>query len=348
MTFTTRPTCEGTFGMVSSTHWLASQSAMARCSSAAATPSTRRSPPGSSCTSSSRTSTVPAARCPPSSPPRTTRPRSCCAARGRAPAGATIEHFRSSGLDLDPGLRALGGRRARRGRRLAAAAAGPRHAVAEEVLEPAIGYARHGHPLIGRVGATVEAVRDCSGALADLRRPLAPRRPAPGAGILFGNPAYADTLEPTGRRGQGGGRRPRGADRRRPARWSEGFVAEAVDAFRAAAVPGLQRRPHAGLVTGADMAALLGDLGGARDHRLPRLRGREDRVCGARARCCWRPRAYSTRCPTRRSTRPPRGHARRRGGPQARLRRPRGVVRRRRTSRSPRCSRRRTPERAAP
>jgi gamma-glutamyltranspeptidase/glutathione hydrolase len=28
MTFTTRPTLRGTFGMVSSTHWLASQSAM--------------------------------------------------------------------------------------------------------------------------------------------------------------------------------------------------------------------------------------------------------------------------------------------------------------------------------
>ena len=27
--FTTRPTLQGTFGMVSSTHWLASQSAMA-------------------------------------------------------------------------------------------------------------------------------------------------------------------------------------------------------------------------------------------------------------------------------------------------------------------------------
>lgn len=29
MHFTTRPTLQGTFGMVSSTHWLASQSAMA-------------------------------------------------------------------------------------------------------------------------------------------------------------------------------------------------------------------------------------------------------------------------------------------------------------------------------
>ena len=29
MEFTTRPTLSGTFGMVSSTHWLASQSAMA-------------------------------------------------------------------------------------------------------------------------------------------------------------------------------------------------------------------------------------------------------------------------------------------------------------------------------
>ena len=28
MTFTTRPTLQGTFGMVSSTHWIASQSAM--------------------------------------------------------------------------------------------------------------------------------------------------------------------------------------------------------------------------------------------------------------------------------------------------------------------------------
>jgi len=54
MTFTTRPTLHGTFGMASSTHWIASQSAMRaleRGGNAFDAAVTR----DSSCTSSSRT-----------------------------------------------------------------------------------------------------------------------------------------------------------------------------------------------------------------------------------------------------------------------------------------------------
>ena len=57
--FTTRPTLQGTFGMVSSTHWLASQSAMAGLEDGG----NAFDPPASCCTSWSRTSTVPPATC---------------------------------------------------------------------------------------------------------------------------------------------------------------------------------------------------------------------------------------------------------------------------------------------
>ncbi len=64
--FTTRPELAGTFGMVASTHWLASAVGMAvpylsGAGNASGRGGRRRSSPSRS---SSRTSTAPAARCP--------------------------------------------------------------------------------------------------------------------------------------------------------------------------------------------------------------------------------------------------------------------------------------------
>ncbi|MEW1588100.1 gamma-glutamyltransferase, partial [Micromonospora vinacea] len=147
MTFTTRPTLQGTFGMVSSTHWLASQAAMGilerggNAFDAAVTAGfvlhvvePHLNGPGGEVPAIVATARDP-------------RPRVLCG-QGPAPAGATIAHFRSLGMDLIPGAGPL-----------AAAVPGAVDAwllllrehgtlTLAEVLEPAIGYAGAGHPLV--------------------------------------------------------------------------------------------------------------------------------------------------------------------------------------------------------
>ncbi|MEU1588268.1 gamma-glutamyltransferase family protein [Micromonospora sp. NPDC005710] len=186
---------------------------------------------------------------------RDPRPTVLCG-QGPAPAGASIAHFRSLGMDLVPGAGPL-----------AAAVPGAVDAwllllrehgtlTLAEVLEPAIGYAGAGHPLVGRAGETVAAVRSLfeehwptSAALW-----LRGGRP-PAAGEMVTNPAYADTLRRLVEAGKAAG-----ADREaqiEAARraWSTGFVAEAIDAFSRRPFQDSSGRPHAGLVTGDDLAS---------------------------------------------------------------------------------------------
>ncbi|MDQ2850708.1 MAG: gamma-glutamyltransferase, partial [Actinomycetota bacterium] len=157
--FTTRPTLEGTFGMVSSTHWIASQVAMrileqggnAFDAAVAAgfvlhVAEPHLNGPGGE---------VPAIIATASDP----KPR-VLAGQGPAPAAATIEHYTSLGFDLIPGSGLL-----------AAAVPGAVDAwllllrdygtkSLESVLEPAISYAANGIPVLERVTATVESVRE--------------------------------------------------------------------------------------------------------------------------------------------------------------------------------------------
>lgn len=255
MTFTSRPTLEGTFGMVSSTHWIASQSAMRILESGgnafdAAVAAgfvlhvvePHLNGPGGEVPAIVATAEDPT-------------PRVLCG-QGPAPAGATIAHYRAEGLDLIPGSGPV-----------AAAVPGAVDAwllllrdkgtrSLAEVLEPAIGYARHGHPLIGRVSSTISTVQELfekdwptSAALwlHDGR--------VPEAGSVFANPAYADTLQRLVDEGEAaGGGREQQIDAARRA-WGEGFVAEAVDAFSRKAFRDSSGEAHAGLVTGADLAA---------------------------------------------------------------------------------------------
>lgn len=255
MTFTTRPTLEGTFGMVSSTHWIASQSAMrtlemgGNAFDAAVTAGfvlhvvePHLNGPGGEVPAIIATAEDPA-------------PRVLCG-QGPAPSGATIEHYRSEGLDLIPGSGPL-----------AAAVPGAVDAwllllrdkgtrTLDEVLEPAIGYARHGHPLIGRVSSTIETVRELFESDWPTSADLWLRNGrAPEAGSMFANPAYADTLQRLVDEGRAaGGDREAQIDAARRA-WSQGFVAEAVDAFSRKAFRDSSGQAHSGLVTGADMAA---------------------------------------------------------------------------------------------
>jgi gamma-glutamyltranspeptidase/glutathione hydrolase len=255
MTFTTRPTLRGTFGMVSSTHWLASQSAMrllelggnAFDAAAAAgfvlhVVEPHLNGPGGEVPAIIATAADPT-------------PRVLCG-QGAAPAGATIEHFKGLGLSLIPGSGPL-----------AAAVPGAVDAwllllrdhgtlSLRTVLEPAIGYARNGHPVLARVGDTVNTVRELfaehwpTSAELWLQGGEAPR-----VNELFRNPAYADTLERLVVAAEEAG-----ADRvaqleRARTTWRQGFVADAIDRFSRLPHRDSSGEDHAGLITGDDVAS---------------------------------------------------------------------------------------------
>ncbi|MFG2342713.1 gamma-glutamyltransferase family protein [Streptomyces phaeochromogenes] len=268
--FTTRPTLQGTFGMVSSTHWLASQSAMAVLEDG-----------GNAYDAAVAAGFVlhvvephlngPAGEVPIILAPAGGEVRVLCG-QGVAPAGATIAHYRGLGLDLVPGTGPL-----------AAAVPGAFDAwmlllrdhgtkSLADVLKYAIGYAEDGHAPVERVGETVETVRELFEtewtSSADVYLPDG-RPPRPGE--LFRNPALAATWrrlvaeaaeEAGGRREADAGREPgarNGGDRvaeieaaRRI--WREGFIAEAL--VRQAARPTMDTsgERHSGTLTAADLA----------------------------------------------------------------------------------------------
>jgi len=254
VTFTTRPTLQGTFGMVSTTHWIASQCAMralergGNAFDAAATAGfvlhvvePHLNGPGGDMPAIIATADDPT-------------PRVLCG-QGPAPAGATIDHFTGLGMDLVPGSGPL-----------AAAVPGAVDALLlllrdkgtqsiGEILEPAIGYARDGHPLLERVAATIGTVQDLftSHWPTSAELWLAGGGP-PAPGQLFRNPALAETLERLVRAGRDAGNsREAQIDAARRA-WGEGFVAEAVDAFMRRPHPDSSGDAHPGLVTAQDMA----------------------------------------------------------------------------------------------
>ncbi|MEW2287758.1 gamma-glutamyltransferase [Streptomyces sp. NPDC047841] len=252
MRFTTRPTLSGTFGMVSSTHWLASQSAMAVLEDG-----------GNAFDAAVAGAFVlhvvephlngPAGEVPILLAPAGGAVRVLCG-QGVAPAGATAAHYRGLGLDLVPGTGPL-----------AAAVPGAFDAwllllrdhgtkSLDDVLKYAIGYAEHGHAPVENVGLTVESVRRLFEtewtSSAELYLPGG-RAPRPGA--LLRNPALAATwkrlLAETAR---AGGREAR-IDAAREV-WRSGFIAEAL--VRQSRRPTLDTsgERHTGTLTEADLA----------------------------------------------------------------------------------------------
>ena len=255
MTFTTRPTLTGTFGMVSSTHWLASQSAQrmlelggnAFDAAAAAgfvlhVVEPHLNGAGGDLPAIIATASDPA-------------PRVLCG-QGPAPAAATREAFAAMGLDHVPGSGPV-------------AAAVPGAVAAwllllrdhgtlplATVLEPAVGYARDGHPLLAAVSATISRVRSLfeedwtTSAELWLRGGSVPQ-----AGSLFANPAYASTLQRLVEAATTAGRDVSAQAEAAGRAWGEGFVAEAVDAFRPREWRHSGGAVLPGLVSGADLAA---------------------------------------------------------------------------------------------
>ncbi|HEX5493278.1 MAG TPA: gamma-glutamyltransferase [Mycobacteriales bacterium] len=252
--FTTRPELAGTFGMVSSTHWLATAAGMAVLESggnafdaavaagfALHVVEPHLNGPGGEVPAIFATAADPT-------------PRVLCG-QGVAPAAATIGHYRGEGLDVVPGTGLLAAT-------VPGAVGGWLALLAEhgtrslrDVLGYAIGYAADGHPLVPRVGGTVELVADMFRTAWPTSAALwLPGGRAPGAGQVFANPALAATyrrlLAEAEAAGPGREAQLEAAHRA----WYSGFVAEAVDAFCRREVLDDSGAPHAGVLTGQDMA----------------------------------------------------------------------------------------------
>ncbi|MGW8377004.1 gamma-glutamyltransferase [Streptomyces sp. ODS28] len=177
--------------------------------------------------------------------------------QGVAPRAATPAHYTALGLDLVPGTGPLAAAvpGAFDAWMLLLRDYGTRHL--SEVLKYAIGYAQHGHPAVDRVGETVESVRELfetewtSSAELYLRGGKAP---APGE--LLKNPALAATWRRLLGEAEALGGRDREAQIEAARRvWREGFIGEELE--RAAATPTLDTsgERHAGTLTGDDLAA---------------------------------------------------------------------------------------------
>ncbi|MER7407193.1 gamma-glutamyltransferase [Streptomyces sp. NPDC000070] len=251
--FTTRPTLQGTFGMVSSTHWLASQSAMAVLEDG-----------GNAYDAAVAGAFVlhvvephlngPAGEVPILLAPSGGEVRVLCG-QGVAPAGATVAHYRGLGLDLVPGTGPL-----------AAAVPGAFDAwlvllrdhgtkSLADVLKYAIGYAERGHAPVERVGETVETVRELfETEWTSSAEVYLPGGKAPRPGELFANLTLAATWKRLLAETAGAGDREARIEAAREV-WRSGFIAEAL--VRQAGRPTMDTsgEHHTGTLTATDLAA---------------------------------------------------------------------------------------------
>ncbi|GAB3707776.1 gamma-glutamyltransferase family protein [Nocardiopsis oceani] len=253
--FTTRPQLRGDFGMVASTHWLASATGMSLLE--------RGGNAFDAAVAAGFTLQVvePHLNGPGGEVPIVFQakgrdgaqdPRVLCG-QGVSPASATIGAF--DGMDRIPGSGVL-----------AATVPGSFDAwmlllrdhgtmTVREVLDHAIGLAERGYPVLDRIAAAIDSLSPVfsqhwtgSAAL------YLPHGTAPAAGSRLRNPALAATYRRIVSEAEaaGGDREAQIEAARRS--WSQGFVAEAVGAFLASPVPSGQGEPQQALLTAQDMA----------------------------------------------------------------------------------------------
>lgn len=254
MTWSNRQQITGTYGMVTSTHWLASAAGMAVLEQG-----------GNAFDAAVAAGFVlqvvephlngPGGEVPIIGAPAGQEPFVICG-QGPAPQRATIEHFADLGLSLVPGTGLL-----------PACVPGAFGAWLEllagwgtmslpDVLGYAIGYAESGYPLVPRAAATIATVRDHfvahwpTSAAVYLDHG---RAPAPGR---FRNPDLARTYRRLAAAAAGADR-VEGIHAARRA-FYEGFVAEAMAEFcTGTAVMDTSGEPHAGLLSYEDLSGFF-------------------------------------------------------------------------------------------
>ncbi len=255
-TFTTRPEIEGTFGVCTTTHWIATAVGMSILEKGG-------NAFDAGIAAAFTLQVVEPHLCGPGGDVpvivydvKKGVPEVVCG-QGPAPAGATIAHYRDHlGLDIVPGTGLL-----------AACIPGTFETYMKilrdygtmrlrDVLEPSLGYAKGGHPIVERACATISTVKQ----LFTEHWPTSaavylPGGNVPAPGTLFRNTAHAETYQRILNEAEaGGGGREAEIERARRA-WSQGFVAEAIDTFcRTNDVMDVSGRRHRGVLTGADMA----------------------------------------------------------------------------------------------
>ncbi|MDE4145596.1 MAG: gamma-glutamyltransferase family protein [Pseudophaeobacter sp. bin_em_oilr2.035] len=252
--FTTRPEIRGTFGVATSTHWIASTVGMSILEKG-----------GNAFDAAVATALVlqvvephlngPAGDMPAIFHKAETGETKVVCAQGVAPKAATIEAYTEQGLTLIPGSGLL-----------ATVVPGAfdgwmmmlrDHGTMSlrEVLEPVIGYARDGHPVLPRVANTIAGLQE----FFETEWPTsaavwAPGGEAPKPNALFKNPDLARTYERLAEAGEAAGEdRVAQIDAAR-AEWREGFVAEAIfDYLKDAHVMDVSDEKHSAVLAPDDL-----------------------------------------------------------------------------------------------
>ena len=254
--FTTRPELIGTFGVVTTTHWLGSAVGMSvlekggnAFDAAVSTGFTLQivephlNGPGGDMPAIFKAVSD-------------TTPRVLCG-QGPIPQAATIGHFKELGLDLIPGSGLL-----------CAVVPGAFDAwmlllkdygtmSLSEVLKPAIEYARNGYPVVPKITETIATVRELfSSEWTESAKLYLPNGQPPQPGSIFKNTILADTYERiVSEAEKTSSNRERQIEAARDI-WYRGWVAETIDKFcRNQAVMDVSGRKHSGLLTAEDMAS---------------------------------------------------------------------------------------------
>ena len=255
MTFTTRPELRGTFGMVSSTHWLASATGMSILE--------RGGNAFDAAVAAGLTLQVvephlngPGGEVPIILFDERADDVVVVDGQGPAPAAATIDAYRALGIDLIPGTGFL-----------AACVPGSFGAwmlllerfgtmTLRDVFEDAIGYAFSGYPLVPRIASAIASVEDLFRTeWTTSAATYLPGGQVPVAGELFWNRDLAATYrrivdEAT----RSSSDRASQIEHARRA-FYDGFVAEAIAGFVTTEVLDVTGERHRGLLTGDDLSS---------------------------------------------------------------------------------------------
>jgi gamma-glutamyltranspeptidase/glutathione hydrolase len=252
--FTTRPELAGTFGMVASTHWLASAAGMAVLEGG-----------GNAFDAAVAAGFVlqvvephlngPGGEVPVIGHDARRGETFVVCGQGTAPAAATVEAYAGRGLDLVPGSGLLAAC-------VPGAFGGWLLLLREygtlplrDVLGYAIGYAQAGYPLVPAISWSIASVaelfREHWHSSAEV---YLPGGGVPAPGSRFANPALAATYQRILAEAEAAsGDRDEQIEAARQA-WYDGFVAEEIGKFAATEVMDVTGERHRGLLTGHDLA----------------------------------------------------------------------------------------------